>query len=94
LRAPCCAGPAAAGGGMILATKVSQLGELVWVSAAAGLVVSLMFSLALLGVTRGEDARRARAGAVAAAWFALSLVTFAVFLATVVIAVILITTKS
>lgn len=78
---------------MILAVKLAQLGELVWVSVAAGLVVSLTFSLALLGVTRGEDARRAGTGS-AAAWFALSLVTFAAFIAAVVAAVILITTKS
>ena len=78
---------------MILAVTIGQLGELVWVSVAAGLVVSLTFSIALLGAVRGEDARRSGAGS-AAAWFALSVVTLAAFLATVVVAVILITTKS
>jgi hypothetical protein len=78
---------------MILAVKASQLGELVWVSLVAGLVVSVTFSLGLLGASRGAECRRSNAGN-AAAWFALSLVTFAAFLAAVVIAVILITTKS
>jgi hypothetical protein len=78
---------------MILAVKVGQLAELVWVAAAAGLIVSLTFSLALLGAARGGDARRSGQGG-APAWFLLSALATAAFAATVVLAVIMITTKS
>jgi hypothetical protein len=77
---------------VILAVRVGQLAELVWVAVAAGLVVSLTFSLALLGAIRGDDARRG--GQSGAAWLALSAAGLLTFLAVVVIAVILITTKT
>ena len=46
--------------------------EVVWVSLVAGIGVSAVFSLALLGGTRTGEARRAGAGTAAAGYAALA----------------------
>jgi hypothetical protein len=70
-----------------------KIAELLWVAPVAGLAVSITFSLVILGVSRADEARRAGAGGVAAAYSALALTAGVAFLATVVYGVQIITTK-
>ncbi|QEC49588.1 hypothetical protein FSW04_19780 [Baekduia soli] len=70
-----------------------KLGQLLWVAPVAGLAVALTFSLIIVGVSRAGEARRDRAGGIAAAYSALALAATAGFCAVVVYGVQIITTK-
>ena len=61
------------GGDVIAAVAIGDLVELVWVSLAATIVLSLAASLCVLGLTRSNELRRARQGGAAAAYAALGL---------------------
>jgi hypothetical protein len=69
---------------------VAELVQLIWVAPLAVLVVSVTFSLALLGATRAGEQRRAGHSAAALAFSALALVAGLAFAALVVAAVALI----
>jgi hypothetical protein len=58
---------------VIGAVAIGDLVELVWVSLAATILLSLAASLCVLGLTRSNELRRARQGGAAAAYAALGL---------------------
>jgi hypothetical protein len=57
----------------LLAVEVSQLAEVIWVSALAGVVMTTTYSLAVLGAGRYLEAQRTGRRGVAAAYATLSL---------------------
>ena len=67
--------------------------QAIWTAAAAGVGVTIVFSLAVLGVTRSADMARDDRPAHAALFAALGLLGFAATIAAVVYAITLITTK-
>ena len=69
------------------------IGELLWVAPVAAIVVSLAFSLLILGTARADEARRERAGGVAVLYGALAVVSAAAFVGMVVFGISVITTK-
>ena len=68
---------------MLGAVKAGDIFEVVWVSLAAAVVVSITFSLVVLGMARSTEAARAGRGSAAVAFGGLALLAFAVFAATV-----------
>lgn len=78
---------------MIAATDVGQIGELIGVSAAAGLVVSLVFSLCLTGAVHAGEARRAGRSGAMALWSTLFVVALVGFLGMCVLGIAFITAK-
>ncbi len=71
---------------------VGALVEVIWVSLLAGIGVTAVFSLALLGATRSTEARRAGRGGAAAGFGVLAGLAALVFLAGLVYAITLIVT--
>ena len=69
---------------MIGAVDVSGLLELAWVAPLAVLVVSISFSLCVLGATRASDRRRDGTAAAATAYGALALAAGLAFVGTVI----------
>jgi Na+/H+-dicarboxylate symporter len=61
--------------------------QVVWVSVVAGVGISVLFSLVILGATRSGDARRAGRGGAASLYLALAVGAFALFAAGVVLGV-------
>ena len=58
---------------MTLAVDISGLFELVWFAPIAAVVVTVSYSLCVLGATRSSDARRVGRGAEGMLWFALAI---------------------
>jgi hypothetical protein len=67
--------------------------QAIWTAAVAGVGVTLVFSLAVLGATRSTDLRRADRPAQAAMFGVLAVLGLAATIGTVVYAITLITTK-
>jgi hypothetical protein len=67
--------------------------ELIWTAPLAALVVTLTFALCIHGAARASDSRRDGRPAAATAYGALAVVAAAVFAATVVLGVLIITSK-
>jgi hypothetical protein len=67
--------------------------QAIWTAAVAGVGVTIVFSIAVLGVTRASDLRRDDRGAESALYAALGLLGFAATIGAVVYAITLITTK-
>ena len=63
----------------VFAVDSHLLVQVVWVSLAAGVGISVLFSLVILGSAKAGDARRSGHGAAAAAFFALAVLAFALF---------------
>ena len=61
--------------------------QVVWVSLVAGVGITALFSLVILGATRSDDARRAGHGVAALFFLALAVVAFALFAVGVVLGV-------
>ncbi len=72
---------------MVLAVEMNLLWQLIWSSTLAGVGISALFSLVILGAARAGEARRAGQGGGAAAYFALAAVAFALFATGVVLGV-------
>jgi hypothetical protein len=72
---------------MLASVEASQLLEVVWVSLAAGVGITAIFSVALYGGSRSEEARRNGREAAAAAYGLLAVATAVVFLLGVGLAV-------
>jgi hypothetical protein len=64
---------------MIAAIDWSQLFELVWASAVAGIAVAIAYALLIVGVTRASDRRRDGRDAAATAYIALATVAALAF---------------
>jgi hypothetical protein len=67
--------------------------QAIWTAAVAGVGVTIVFSLAVLGATRSMDLRRDDRGGQASLFAGLGLLGFAATIAAVVYAITLITTK-
>ena len=63
----------------VFAVDGHLLVQVVWVSALAGVGISAMFSLVILGSAKAGDARKAGRGAAAAAFLALAVIAFLLF---------------
>ena len=77
---------------MIASVALSDLVELVWVSIAATIVLSVAASLCVLGVTRAGEMRRAGHGGAASGYLALGIAGAAAVAAGVVGALLVIIT--
>ena len=71
----------------VFAVDGSLLLQVVWVSLLAGIGITAMFSLVILGSAKAGDARRAGHGVAAAAYLALAVIAFALFALGVVLGV-------
>jgi hypothetical protein len=69
------------------AVDTHLLWDVIWVSFAAGLGISVLFSLVILGGARAADSRRTGHAGAAAGWAALSAVAFLLFAAGVALGV-------
>jgi hypothetical protein len=78
---------------LVFAVDTHLLWQVIWVSALAGVGISALFSLVILGGSRASDARRAGQGGAAAAYAALAVVAFLLFAAGVVLGVQVMLTK-
>ena len=67
--------------------------QAIWTAAVAGVGVTIVFSIAVLGATRAADLRRDDRDAQAVLYAGLGLLGFAATIAAVVYAITLITTK-
>jgi hypothetical protein len=67
--------------------------QAIWTAAVAGVGITIVFSLAVLGATRSTDLRRDDRDGQAVVYGALALVAFAATIGAVVYAITLITTK-
>jgi hypothetical protein len=67
--------------------------QAIWTAAVAGVGISIVFSLAVLGATRSTDLRRDDRDGQAMVYGVLALVAFAATIGAVVYAITLITTK-
>jgi hypothetical protein len=72
---------------VVFAVDTCLLWQVIWVSAVAGVGISALFSLVIVGGARAGDARRASLQRVAAGYAALSVVAFLLFAAGVLLGV-------
>jgi hypothetical protein len=68
----------------LAAVKLSDIAEVVWVSLAAGIAVTLLFSLVVYSSARSAECRRARRDAAATVYAGGAVLAFAAFAAIVV----------
>ena len=78
---------------MIAAIDWSQIFELIWAAAVAGIAVAVTFAVLIVGATRASDHRRADRGGVAAAYIVLAGVAAVVFAGGVVLGISIIVSK-
>jgi hypothetical protein len=71
----------------VLAVDTGLLWQVIWVSLLAGVGISALFSLVILGGARAAEARRAGQGGAAAAYVAVAVVAFLLFLGGVALGV-------
>jgi hypothetical protein len=71
----------------VFAVDGGLLLQVVWVSMLAGVGITALFSLVILGSAKAGDARRAGHGVAAAAFLALAVVAFGLFAVGVVLGV-------
>jgi hypothetical protein len=71
----------------VFAVDAHLLLQVVWVSLLAGVGISVLFSLVIVGSAKAGEARRAGHGGAAAAYLALAVITFALFALGVVLGV-------
>jgi hypothetical protein len=71
----------------VFAVEGGLLLQVVWVSLLAGVGITALFSLVILGSAKAGDARRAGHGAAAAAYVTLAVLAFALFALGVVLGV-------
>lgn len=72
---------------MLAVVKAGDIVEVIWVSLAAGIFVSVAYSVVVLGMARSADAARRGAGTAAVAYAGLALLAFAAFAAAVALGV-------
>jgi Na+/H+-dicarboxylate symporter len=78
---------------MIAAIDTGKIFQLIWVAAAAGIAVSVCFSLVIVGIARAEDCRRNRRGGSATVYAALSIAALVAFFGLVAFGISVIATK-
>jgi hypothetical protein len=67
--------------------KAGDIVEVIWVSLAAGIFVSVAYSVVVLGMARSAEAARRHDGPVTVAYAGLALLAFVAFAAAVVMGV-------
>jgi hypothetical protein len=70
-----------------------QLGQLVWIAAAASVAVAITFALLILGATRAADMRREHRATAANAYLAFAALVTVVFAGGVILGVAVIVAK-
>lgn len=78
---------------MIAVVDWGALWEVVWTSAIAGVGVTAVFGLVIVGATRAVDMRRGGQAIGAAAYGAVGLISFAVVLGALVFGIVVMTSK-
>ena len=78
---------------MLAAVDFHALGQVIWVSFAAGIGVTVLFSLVIFGLGRAGEARRSGDGSSAAGYLALTTVAALLFAAVVVFGVVVMLNK-
>ena len=68
---------------MFAAVRAGDILEVIWVSLAAGVFVTVAFSFVVLGMARSAEAARDGRGTAAVAYAGLALLAFATFTVTV-----------
>jgi len=79
---------------MFAAVEAGDLLEVIWVSLVAGVVVSVSYSVVVLGTARSTDARRNHHGTAALVWAGIAVLAFAAFAGVVVYGVHIMLSKS
>jgi hypothetical protein len=74
--------------------KAGDILEVIWASLAAGIFVSIAYSVVVLGMARSAEAARRGNGTTAIAFAGLAVVAFAAFMAAVVAGVNIMLSKS
>ena len=74
--------------------EISQLFEVVWVSLAAGIGLTITYSFVILGTARSSEARREKRSVAAFAYGAFATLFFLLFAGGMVLAVQIMLTKS
>jgi hypothetical protein len=69
--------------GVFAAVQAGDILEVIWVSLAAAVFVSTVFSLVVVGGSRSAEARRNGDGTAAVVWAGLAVLAFALFAAAV-----------
>jgi hypothetical protein len=72
---------------VVFAVDTALLWQVIWVSFVAGVGISALFSLVILGGARAGEARRAGHGGPAVGWSALAVLAFLLFAAGVALGV-------
>jgi uncharacterized membrane protein YhaH (DUF805 family) len=72
---------------VVFAVDTGLLWQVIWVSAVAGVGISALFSLVILGTARAGEARRTSERGAAAAYATLAVVAFLLFAGGVVLGV-------
>ena len=72
---------------MLASVKAGDIFEVVWVSLAAGVFVTVAFSFVVLGMARSAEAARGGRGSVAIAYAGLAVAAFALFAGSVILGV-------
>jgi hypothetical protein len=72
---------------VLAVVKAGDIIEVIWVSLAAGIFVSIAYSVVVLGMARSADAARRGNGTVAIAYAGLALLAFGAFAAAVAMGV-------
>jgi uncharacterized membrane protein len=79
---------------VLAAIDFHALGQVIWVSLAAGVSVTVLFSVVVFASDRADESRRDGAGGQAAAFGALAVIALVVFLGSVVYGVVVMLKKS
>ena len=79
---------------MLAAINFHALGQVIWVSAVAGVGVTVLFSVVIFGAGRAGEARRGGDGTTATAYAALAIFAGVVFAVVVVVGVTVMLSKS
>ena len=78
---------------LVFAVDTHLLWQVVWVSLVAGIGISTLFAVVILGSARATEARRARDGGAAALYLAVAVLAFLLFAAGVALGVQVMITK-
>jgi hypothetical protein len=78
---------------VLAAIKLSEIVQVIWVSLAAGIGVTVLFSFVVLGSAKSAECRRNRRDGAATAYAGGALAAFLLFAAVVVIGVQIMLTK-
>jgi hypothetical protein len=79
---------------VLAAIDFAGLGQVIWVSAVAGIAVTVLYSVVIFGLGKAGEARRAGQGGASVAYSALALVAALVFTASVLIALVVMFKKA